>query len=79
MMTILERLDAARPGWRRQWSDPLDAAVELGLIEADDTESSDEDEALLPPLRFTSESQDALYGWDEYSFYTDTPPLDDTN
>lgn len=78
-MTILEQLDSAHPGWRRQWSDPLDAAVDLGLIDADAAQQSDEDEALLPPLRFTADSRDALYGWDEYAFYTDTLPLDDTN
>lgn len=40
MATLLEQLDQASPGWRENISrDPLEAAVELGLIEPEDLDT----------------------------------------
>jgi hypothetical protein len=66
-VTILDQLDNVAPHWRRHWSDPLAAAVELGIIEPDEVAAEDEDDALLEPLRFDDARSAQLHDWQEYA------------
>lgn len=41
-MNLLQQLDAAYPGWREEISrEPIEAAIELGLLEPDDMEGDE--------------------------------------
>lgn len=65
-MTLLDQLDSVAPNWRKHWSDPLAAAVELGIIEPEEATAQDEDDAMLEPLDFDDEHS-SLYDWQEYA------------
>lgn len=71
-MTLLEQLDKAMPGWRLEYdNNPMDAALDLGLIEGTDVDYA----TTYRPLNF----RDADTVWErlEQGWQEDATTADD--